>query len=168
MGKSKDIIRPHLPRDMSNQKIDGEASEGLTPGVLVVRGTDRALEKCDTTNINGDPSHVHTPVEMIWTDGTSRNDDEFRKMDGSLVYLHTALQGQFTADVAKSVFEGDAPSPGDVIIKSLNNVGEFSAQTPADVEALTESATQIDGLTIGKVISAGEESGFVRCSFDLG
>lgn len=162
MAKSKDTVIPFFPKDLSNQIMELKAASGAdhTPGQIVV------VDNATNLSILADADtalHTRLPKYMVWTDSSSRVDQEVYQLDGTLVQTETCISGQFKADVAVSLFS-TAPSPGDYIVCS-STAGALDVVAVVPTDALT---------VIGRVEGDARKEplrgsgNFVSCSFDLG
>jgi|SRR5690625_2477822 len=142
---SKNKIRPILPRDISNITREGRTDEQLEAGTLVVR-EDNKLVPVDTTN----PLHTYAPVEVVWTDGTLRQDIKRIELDGTEVIEVTTFAFDFIAEVDVSLFT-NTPDEGDFVMRSAT----AGKMTCGDLVALDGDFN----LVVGQVVSAGTSTG---------
>lgn len=167
MPLSKDTVRPVWPKDLSSIVSEGTANHAprstsaFLPGTVVVRDASNELVACDAA------THIYEPVEVVWTDGTTRFDVDVVESDGSEKTRYTTLVGPFIADLNVSLFDAP-PAVGEVIVKSAA-AGNLASVNDAGLQALLDSggpdqgdqASQGHGLVIGKILSVSGD--FVRC-----
>jgi len=181
MSKSSEVINPKFPRDIDNLLREGNATVKMTRGALVVRSGERSIVLCDPANT---AAHKYSPVELQWIDGENRDDVPVVQPDGTMEYQHTCLGDSIVADVIAddTLFDGDAPQEGDVVIKSIAltgdsgvtiNPGKMRALSPAEVTAAVTtnsdlSSEEFDAMKIGTVEGGSERPGMVRVKFQLG
>lgn len=167
MPLSKDTVRPVWPKDLSSIVSEGTAnhtprsSVAFLPGTVVVRDASNELVACDAN------THIHEPVEVVWTDGTTRFDVDVVESDGSEKTRYTTLVGPFIADLNVSLFDAP-PAVGEVVVKSAATAGNLASVNDAGLQLLLDSggdggaqASQGHGLVIGKILSVSGD--FVRC-----
>lgn len=174
MSKSRDLINPKFPRNISDLIREGNAASRLARAKVVVFDDDRNIVECDTTDVANTKDHVYAPAAFVWVDGINRDDIEVIQEDGSVEYQHTVLAGSFLAEVKDddTIFDGGAPQKNDVIIKSQTTAGKLEALSPAEVDAAINTAgdytsEEFEGLKVGVCEGAAPTTGMVMIRFKL-
>lgn len=164
MALSKDTLVPIWPKDFSTILREGRAADasGFSPGDVVVR-INGLLVACDTDS----SLHTELPAEMVWIDGTTRQDISRYELDGTVVEEYTTIAGKFIAEVTADLFT-TMPEAGDVITKSTT-AGKLDPLDATELATFTgepEVMLQVVGRVVGDANLAG--TGFYLCHFDLG
>lgn len=166
--KSKERIVPILPRDMSNIQREGVAAPGsaFTPGTLVVR-KDGKLIACNLADADGPTAALCAiaPVEIVWTDGSTRVDVERIELDGTKTEQYTTLAFDFMAEVDVTLFTA-TPLEGEFLTKS-STAGKMDPLTLAELNALGGAEVDSRHLVVGSVIGAGSKPGKYTVRFRL-
>lgn len=202
MSLSKEVIVPVRPNDIANIQREARTGSPIKPGRLVTRtgsaSGSHEVEKIDlkqydvtvASELDNFLQDVHADPEITWIDQNTRLDASKTHRynpDNNTVhewYLQTCITQDFLADVNNDVLEGDAPTAGDIVIKSLatDDSSEGGLYEVLSADALstriqgTRSNTDpqdflqedLDGLRVGTVQGSGDNPGYTRIQFELG
>lgn len=177
MTLSREVINPHLPRDIDRIKREGYATSKISLGRVVVRTDHETIVECDGTITGGgaanDEAHMMGAAEFVWIDAANRFDVPVVQKDGTEVYQHTTLPAGagLVVDLhISTLFENGSytPADGDLLIKSRSTAGKVEAVSVSTFESIVSGNGSIEythvnkGLFLGTVEGAGEDSGFCR------
>jgi hypothetical protein len=146
---------------MSNitREANVDPATQLEPGALVMR-VGNELIPVDTSEAG---LHLYAPVEVVWTDGTKRQDIMRTLLDGSEVLELTTIAFDCMAEVDVSLFT-DTPAEGDYMVRSAT-AGQIE---PMTLTELTADSDRDQECVVGKVISSGDSTGKWVVRFTLG
>lgn len=172
MAKSTEFIRFNSPVDYFNHQVELKSANTLNarPGMLLVLDANGLAVLCDATIA----AHRVLPPFVSNLDTANRDDanDAVVSIDGTTQDSITAVaSGSFDVRmkvdplIANTGTNGQ-PALGDYIVKSLTTPGRMETLTSAQIDALVVATTisrgDVEGFTVGRVISAPDPDGWFR------